>query len=118
MTSIMNDFTNDLDEVWFDVDGFAQSATYRRKGSQSTTSLLVLLEQVRDETIPVARDGLDYYANQGRLWCKAEDVDNPIAGDVFTINGVDWIVQEILGGARVVWELVVYASARAGGAKK
>lgn len=105
--------TDDLD-VFLDIDALAVEASYRAKGSGSSTAVTVLLEQIRDDYTPVRRDGVDYFAQQGHLYVAKSDVVAPGAGDVFTVGSSDWIVQEIAGGSPVVWRLVVYSTARAG----
>lgn len=107
------DLADDI-SIFFDTDELAAAAKYKARGATTDNDVTVLLIQVQSDVTQKVSRGEGYYVHSGRLWCQVSEVDSPQSGDVFTVGSIDWVVQEILGGNGVAWELSVYKSAFAG----
>lgn len=111
--TLKNDIVTDA-AIFFDTDAFGQAAVYRAKGSVVDVDITVILDQVQDSATEKQSRGEAYYAHQGRMWCQVSEVASPMAGDAVTVDGNTWIIQDVIGGNAVAWELAVYRSAFAG----
>jgi hypothetical protein len=111
--SLKTDLVGDV-SIFFDTDDFGLAATYTVKGGTSGSSVTVVLDQVQDSETTKQSRGEAYYAHQGRLWCQVSEISRPQAGDTFVIGTDTWVVQDVIGGNAVAWELAVYRSAFAG----
>jgi hypothetical protein len=111
--TLKTDILNDV-AIFFDTDDFGLAATYTVKGGTSGIDVTVILDQVQDAETAKQSRGEAYYAHQGRLWCQVSEVAAPHAGDSFLVGTDTWIVQEVIGGNTVAWELAVYRSSFAG----
>ncbi|MFA5387209.1 MAG: hypothetical protein WC322_02325 [Candidatus Paceibacterota bacterium] len=102
------DMLTDLDDVFFDTDEFAYSATYTPSGGEAAT-----ITYIEEETDPAIMEDIPP-GDAKIIIIKASDVSSPERGDTVTIGSDTWYLVRNLGGgsAAGTWRLVLTRSER------